>query len=437
MSLGLSKSDVDYLKKHTGAVNIKNTDDVVSFGLADDLQQTDIYDTDARGAFSVCNETKSVSNLATFGTSQSDYSGVLNNPQDKTHINLEYNSTNQNHFVQMSNDLKGVPDANNKDIYQNVLVGTQNCSFASSIIRNTENRSTSAVQQDVTVVHSDAAIQKVSAGLIYSSNISLPGTSGEDCAIGVPIQVLMGTGTTNTQTYVLPLTVDNEEKEKEHDRRNYAIPEPQRTSSPEFLEGGIIPLNDTIVAGNFVSHAEHLSPESVTHKCEGTVTVHNATNPHETASEPLVEDASNDKGGQKEHLMQFNGEKKNEDKTSDLKTATGEIVKLESATDSTLITEKESSMFSQSEVNENKEKQKYFKDWVFENQGNVGTPLSHTIVAQNEISVGPTDMTSSSLNDVTSVSRNVPEYREKRNKIKTEKVSSTTETKVPEVGENM
>ena len=396
-----------------------------------------------------------------FGTcSQGEYSGVLANNPLVLITPGESSSSNPNHFVQFpseENMLVAVKSVHGQDTGQMVVGNIPNCSFVSLILRNTENKMTNTVNETFTVVNSDGRNTYISTeNVILGLNVQVHGSVQENCQVAVPVQILMGTGTTDTQTYVLSLMVDddmNNAHAQTPPEKNF-VAEPQRTSAPEFVEAEMIPLNDTILAGN--TQGEHgmnaVLPET---KPVNVTSIEQST---EDISQKYVYNSSKstDKYGEDKDKDVF---KQNYSKEEDLSitevhvkcVATEERNHTGDKNKEVITTcdmkkhpvsalkenHNEESISLESAVNENREKANYCNQWVLANKGNVRTCLSHTIIAQSEIMCNASsDVTSSSLVDVTSVSQNVPEYRGKKEQIKASMVLST-KRKTKEKGNNM
>ena len=204
-----------------------------------------------------------------------DYSGALH--QQFSHLKLPSDTlpdvSDANHFVQSYNgstNLLGLMDAPNEIANGLKLVGSIPISLSSSLTVSTT--STLSYATLFTTVHKTSSAQKASdeVRLLNSNLVTAFPVSNDQM---VDLQLEMETQTTLTPTvYVLSVTVDDVEEDKQTSTKNTEeqeerkidktskmnpiestvsqIPEPQRASTPNVAEDHLQMMNETIVAGN-------------------------------------------------------------------------------------------------------------------------------------------------------------------------------------------
>ena len=405
MSLGLSKSDVAYLQCENNAMNL-NT------GCGDNLLN------DNYTAVTVNNVLPGELNSGTL--QQLPTNLVVND------LIVKNGTPEDNNFVHVSGEssslgvvtLKTGPDANNGNKIELVSTPTSTSSV------NCVTSATNAIAQiDL------AGMQNLNQVCVTDLNNvqTLPGSlpiavdvlgaqeilGSKKFAQGVPIQVM--TTANDPSVYVLAVTIEDPQDGKKIEDAIYTpvtttqdkthdvtvqegdFNEPQRTSTPKSPDEEVHPLDETIIAGNvplMSGNTEKLADDtqekeaSLNQKEKCTKSVK-----HETVQSQLKKEVKRnlDFGGPSRQI--------NIPKEAD-----------------------EQKLQSEDIHNET-----YCRNWVQQSATDTGNgDISQIENAQSDLDVEKNDST---LLDVTSVSRNVPEYRGPKHKLKKQTSSNVTKNK--------
>ena len=251
MSLGLSNSDVRFLQRQT---NDRNLNDVhVTNQSGPNLMEDGL---DTNNEVVVSSEVTDINS----GTLQA----VL--PPNILTDSIVKNKPEDNHFVQVTGEtsslgvvtLKTGPDV--ETAKQIEMVSANPVIYDLSSVTNVCNtdRMQSGILENVGQVSTETQILRNVQIVQGSPNIPVKIGSKVGSIqnmMNVPVQVMTAP---NESVYVLALTVEDA---KENDGKKIAdpiytpissesFPEPRRTSTPKSLEDEVLPLDETIIAGN-------------------------------------------------------------------------------------------------------------------------------------------------------------------------------------------
>ena len=421
--MGLSNSDVHYLQRHTNELNLNDVNAVCPENILQP-EQNNMVDSD----------------LVESGTLQQHL------PPNTLSESILNNSSQPNHFVQVSGETSSLgvvtlktgaensADSSGKKfelVSKNVSVTPTNCVTTATSVLPSQINLGSGVTAIGQVSDQQSLLKNVQL-LQGSQNIPVQiGESGSELKMNVPVQVM--TSATDSSVYVLAVTIEDPKEDgktkqdviyvpvtnssetndpvKEDVPVDSLFPQPQRTSTPKILEDELHPLNDTIIAGNvdFMQSNTHLTQMVDEVKRSGSTEEKRAEAKVRTSNQ-MVDDEVKHSGSTEEkgHFVHPGAEVRPPHVKKDTRTN----LDFNGGQDKKKLIEvtKGKTDVNSAEVEET-HNDSYCRKWVEHaalktGKGDISTTTEN---AQSENITVHEDNTS--LLDVTSVSRNVPDYK--------------------------
>ena len=235
MSLGLSHSDVKYLQRHTTDVNLNEVNTPGS-NLLDD------------GGYGI----EPNANLV---TAQLDLnSGTLQELPPNILSDSIVKSTpepNQNHFVQVSGESTSLG-------FVTVKTGSDESAGKLEMVGSTPT--CSAINQYVsTTTNALSQINLGTAGSTVGEVCNVQFIGSQNVPVQIPVQVV--TSPTDSSVYMLAVTIEDPKEDGKTKTDVIYEPmedpsiftEPQRASTPKSPDDDVLPMDETIIAGNIAS----------------------------------------------------------------------------------------------------------------------------------------------------------------------------------------